>query len=308
VTAAICLWPASDRDRGLEAARRNDFETAEPLLRRARDRHPDDPEVVQALALGYVRADRRDDAGTELARWADLRPDDPEPVAASFRVWLRSRHFDRAADAARRWLRVGHVEPEAYPQIVAAFMLVGEPREAADAARAGLAVDPRSARLRFQLAEALRTTGQTAEARAELDRLTREAPEFPDAWRLRGIMAADADDPAAAVRFLERALALHPPDLEARYALGLALRRCGREDDARRELDRFEKIRLAADLAAISSAQPDQVDLAVRTAAAFFEAGLNREGQEHLRRALDRDPTNAEALRLRDAHGSTLPR
>jgi tetratricopeptide (TPR) repeat protein len=304
----VWLWPASDRDRGLEAAGRGDFETAEPFLRSARDRNPDDLAVIRALATGYGNAERGDEAAAEFARWTDLRPDDPEPVAATFRLWLRLRHFDRAAEAARRWLRLGHVEPEAFPQIVAVFMLVGGPREAADAARIGLAVDPRSARLRFQLAEALRAIGVTSEARGELDRLTREAPEFPEGWRLRGVMAAEADDPSAAIGFLERALGFRPADLEARYALGLALRRCGREDDARRELDRFEKTRLAVDLAEISSAQPEQVDLAVRTAASFFDAGLNREGHEYLRRALDRDPNNAAALRLRDAHQSTLPR
>jgi len=305
---AVWLWPASDRGRGLDAARNGDFETAEPMLRRARERHPDDLEVVQALATGYDRANRSDEAEAELARWAELRPDDPKPLAASFRLWLRTRYFDRAAEAARRMLCMGKIEPELYPQVVAVFMLVGEAREAADAARAGIAVAPQSVRLRFQLAEALRAGGQTGEARGILECLTQEALEFPDAWRLRGVIAAEDDDPAAAITLLERALALRPADLEARYALGVALRRCDREDDARRELDRFEKTRLALDLANFSSNQPDRAELAVRTAAAFFEAGLDQNGHEFVHRALERDPNNAEARRLRDAHKATLPR
>jgi Flp pilus assembly protein TadD len=308
VVAVVGLWPVSDRDRGLEAARSGDFDAAEPLLRRARDRRPDDVDVVRALATGYDRANRTAEAADELAHWTQLRPDDPQPVAATFRLWLRMRHFDRAAEAARIWLRVGEVDPEAYPQIVAVFMLVGETREAIASARAGLAVEPQNVRLRFQLAEALHASGQTGDARDILDRLTRDAPEFPDAWRLRGVLAAEADDSAAAVRLLERAVALRPTDLEARYALALALRRCGREDGARRELDRFEKTRLALDLADFSSSQPDRAEVAVRTAAAFYEAGLDREGDEFLRRALDRDPNNSEARRLRDARRTSLPR
>ncbi len=53
---------------------------------------------------------------------------------------------------------------------------------------------------------------------------------------------------------------------------------------------------------------PDRLDLAARAAAALFDAGLDRDGHAFVRRVLDRDPTNAEALRLREAHRATRPR
>lgn len=70
----------------------------------------------------------------------------------------------------------------------------------------------------------------------------------------------------------------------------------------------FEKVRLARDLADLSVGNPERVDLALRAAAALFDAGLDRDGHEFVRRVLDRDPTNAEAVRLRDAHRATQPR
>jgi Flp pilus assembly protein TadD len=310
--AVVLAWRLSaggrDRDQGLEAARAGDFATAEPLLRRAREARPDDLEVIRALAAGYDRANRADEAAAEYAHWSDLRPDEPEPVVATFRLWERLRFFDKAADAGARLLRFPALDRELYPHIVAVFMLVGRVREAAEAARAGLAVVPENPRLRHQLAEALHAQGQSGEARDVLEKLTRDAPDFTDGWSLRGTVAADTGDPAGAIPSLERALALDPANLGARYALGLALRRCGREDDARRELARFEKVRLAHDLADASVGNPERFDLALRAAVALFDAGLDRDGHAFVRRVLDRDPTSAEALRLREAHRATQPR
>lgn len=313
VVAAIGIgwrsWSGDrDRQRGLEAARAGDFTTAEPLLWRAREARPDDLDLIRALAAGYDRADRGDEAAAQYAHWSELRPDDPEPVIATFRLWERLRFFDRAADAGARLIRFPGLDRDLYPHLAAVFMLVGRVAEAVEAARAGLAVAPESPRLRHQLAEALHAQGRDGEARDVLAKLTREAPDFADGWALRGTVAADTGDPAGAVPLLERALALQPGDLGTRYALGLALRRCGREDDARRELARFEKVRLARDLADLSVGNPERVDLALRAAAALFDAGLDPDGHAFVRRALDRDPANAAALRLRDAHRATQPR
>lgn len=297
-----------DRERGLAAARAGDFATAEPPLRRARETRPDDLDLIRALAAGYDRADRGDEAAAEYAHWADLRPDEAEPVVATFRMWERLRFFDRAADAGVRLLRFPALDRDLYPHVVAVFMLVGRVGEAAEAARAGLAVAPENPRLRHQLAEALHAQGQNGEARDVLERLTREVPDFADGWALRGTVAADTGDPTGAIPLLERALVLEPSNLGARYTLGLALRRCGREDDARRELARFEKVRLANDLADLSVGNPERVDLALRAAAALFDAGLDRDGHAFVRRVLARDATNAEAIRLREAHRATQPR
>jgi tetratricopeptide (TPR) repeat protein len=310
--AILLYWRATahdrDRQQALEAARSGDFAAVEPVLRAAREAHPDDLEVVKSLAVGYDGANRGEEAAAEFARWSELSPDDTEPVAATFRLWERLRHFERAADAADRLLRFPAVQPGLYPHVVAVYMLAGRLRAAEDAARAGIAAAPENVRLRLQLAEALHAQGRSEAAAELLERLTREAPAFAEGWRVRGVVAGDRDDPAAAIPFLERALTLQPADLTARYALGLALRRCGREDDARRELDRFEKARRALDLADMSATSPDRIDLGLRTAAALFEAGLDRDGHEFLRRVLDRDPTNAEARRLREAHRDTTPR
>jgi Flp pilus assembly protein TadD len=312
VGAIVLCWLLSsgsrDREQGLEIARAGDYAAAEPLLRRAREGRPNDLDLIQALATGYDRADRGDEAAAEYARWSELRPDDPEPAVACFRMWERLRFFDKAADAGAHLLRFRALDGELYPHVVAVFMIVGRDGEAVDAARSGLVVAPQSPRLRHQLAEALHTQGQSREARDILEKLTREVPDFADGWSLRGTVVADTGDPAAAIPLLERALALQPGDLGARYALGLALRRCGREDDARRELARFEKVRLARDLADVSTGNPERTDLALRAAAALFDAGLDRDGHAFVGKVLDRDPTNAEARRLQEAHRANLPR
>ena len=300
--------PDAERQQALKAAASGDFATAEPLLRRARDARPDDLELIKALAIGYAQADRVDEAEAEFTRWSELRPEDVTPVAAHFHMCVRVRQNDRAVPVAEHLLRFQTIDPELYPPIVAVYMIAGRVRDAMEAVRAGLAVKPGDVRLRLQLAEVLHVQGQSKDALDVLQLLTRDAPDLPDGWRLRGLVTAELDDPAAAIAFLERALTLKPADLAARYGLGLALRRCGRESDARRELDRFEKARVALDLANSSWNDPERLDLGIRAAAAMFEAGLDLDGHKFVRQVLVRDPNNAEALRLREAHRATLPR
>src|SRR5438270_918802 len=71
VGVAVLWWGTSsgrDRSDGLRAARDGDFARAEPLLKQALDRNPDDAEAAEALARGYLAADDPH-AAAYLSRW-----------------------------------------------------------------------------------------------------------------------------------------------------------------------------------------------------------------------------------------------
>jgi tetratricopeptide (TPR) repeat protein len=291
------------RDRGLELAKQDNFTAAEPLLKQAVEHDPDDVDVIRALALGYTRQARVPEAIAALDRWQALRPDEQEPVATRFRLRIRQRLYDDAVSDAKQLLAFTTADPDVFPYMADVFRRAGRPADTEAAARAGLRVRPNDSGLRFQLAETLHAQGRLPAARDQLDELTRDDPRFEPGWRLRGIVTADGGDPAAALPLLEKAMTLDPTDTAARYHLGLALGRLGRTDDARRELDKYDKTRTALDLAGESYNEPDNLDLAVRAAAAQFSAGLDARGNELLNRVLSQDPKHPGALKLRAEHG-----
>jgi cytochrome c-type biogenesis protein CcmH/NrfG len=73
-----------------------------------------------------------------------------------------------------------------------------------------LAQDPKNADVRVDMAIAYHNLGRDDQARAEMERVTREAPHHRNAWLNLGVVTAAMGDNAAAVQAWERYLALEP--------------------------------------------------------------------------------------------------
>lgn len=86
---------------------------------------------------------------------------------------------------------------------------------------------------------------------------------------------------------LRQAIALKPDFAEAHYNLGFALERAGDDAGARRSYE--DALRC----------KPGYVDAHVALAESFLRGGANAQGEFHLQRALDLDPRNEKARRLR---------
>lgn len=105
--------------------------------------------------------------------------------------------------------------------------------EAVDAYRRALELRPDHEPARLRLAEAHLALGQKAEAAALLEPLKDEEDYAAAAYF--GLGRA-AEDPAVAVEAFEKALQLDPAASAVRHPLGLALRRLGRDEEARQAL------------------------------------------------------------------------
>src|SRR5207248_9167040 len=90
--AVFFLWRGyqarHERAEGLAAARLGRFRDAEPSLRHALERDPEDVEVIQTLARGLLGTGRYAEAELPLGRWCILRPDDAKP----FKSRMDARH------------------------------------------------------------------------------------------------------------------------------------------------------------------------------------------------------------------------
>ncbi|CAG4890854.1 Cellulose synthase operon protein C [Paraburkholderia saeva] len=121
------------RQRGLQALARNDVAAAEPLLVRAVQARPDDPDAVGALGVVRMREGRRDEARALFQRAAALAPDN------------RGK-WDSLARTAQFWGTLAEGRDAA---------AAGRPQDAERAARAALAMEPANADAKLLLADAL---------------------------------------------------------------------------------------------------------------------------------------------------------
>ncbi|HEV3444323.1 MAG TPA: tetratricopeptide repeat protein [Gemmataceae bacterium] len=82
-----------------------DFSLAKGALQRVLDEHPDDVEVLQALALGCMREMNAGQAEYYLQRWLETRPDDIQPLLERGRLYLDTRQFTKAIAEFREILK-----------------------------------------------------------------------------------------------------------------------------------------------------------------------------------------------------------
>jgi predicted Zn-dependent protease len=244
---------SQERTEGLAAAHESRFDVAEPLLRRAQERKPDDLQVVKTLGLGYLGTEQFAEAELELSRWCELRPDDAEP----FKHRMDARHWraraasnaaeqhrlmeDAAADG-RRALEIDPSDDAVAHEVVWLLLQVGRFDEAHKLCRECLRRQPDDPWLTYLLAKISYGRENPGQARSLLDAVLQREPRFTPALLLRAVLYNEAGEPAQAVPLLRRVLALdRDPPKEARYQLSLALARAGQDDEARQVMADLQK-------------------------------------------------------------------
>jgi len=110
--------------------------------------------------------------------------------------------------------------------------------------RVRLAPNLRDAHL--DLGDVYRAQGRTEDALVEYAVAAALDPTSAPAFAAAGQVRAEMADDEGAVPMLQAAVRLDAAHLEARYALSRALLRLGRAEEARRELDAFERLQKAA--------------------------------------------------------------
>ena len=209
--------------------------------------HPDAPLVLEALAKGYLRADRLGDARQACALWVTQQPDHPWPWLWSGNVSERLQDLDKALANYERAVRNApddrdarlalgglllrrkkyDIAAEQYERVLSRF--AGD-----DAASVGLAASRMG-------------QGRTAEVVPVLDDLASRTPPPPKALLLRGKAALESDRTEEAEAWLREAVRQAPDDREAHYLLSQALQAQGKKDEAIRVAARVEELRKVTD-------------------------------------------------------------
>jgi predicted Zn-dependent protease len=297
----------ADRREALRSAERGDFSTAEPMLKRVIERHPDDGAVARALALGYLSADRLVEAEPYFERWCAARPGDPEPYTQRIGLWLRWSRLENVVDDARRVVELEPDNRKLRQQLPRWLLILGRFPEAEQECRRFLSTWPGDPWVLLIQAMLDQRQGRQAAATAIVDKLVRDYTDFPEAYLLRGTLYLDADQPDEAIPWLKRAAGTTgPPRREALYELSLALARTGRTEEAERVMAEArllqEQEHLRELVRASKNERPDSIQVQVRLAEETLNAGQSERGLRLLADVLRQDPKCAAAHRVLAAY------
>jgi tetratricopeptide (TPR) repeat protein len=257
--------------------------------------------ALEALALGYLATYRHAEAARALDQWLELEP--KSTTALALRGRLRERGF-RTADAEADYQRALELDPghrdarlrladllldqARAPEALAHFERLARVRKDDPAVVIGLA------RCRFAL-------GQVEEATKLLDDLLARHPKLPDGLRERGKVTLAGGDADKALVYLRRAEEAAPYDVQTAYQLAKCLKLLGKEEQAKQQLARLERLQAdgvrVAKLATRIERSDDDAALFSEMGVTLLRLGQERAGVWWLERALRSDPAHAATHR-----------
>jgi tetratricopeptide (TPR) repeat protein len=231
-------------DRPAEAAQ--ELEVAERLA-------PKDPELLFALAAGYLRVKKIETAERLLTRVAAAHPQ-AETYVLIGRTYRDFQYFDRARAALRRALKQN-------PRVARAHYYLGTTalleegvvllEEAIDEFRQELKISPRDPLATLRLGVVLVEARRHDEALPLLERAVKEPSPPYDAWMYLGRCQLARGSPAEAVISLRKAREVAEATGQQgrrrsiHYQLAMALRDSGATAEAEREFAEAQRLSVA---------------------------------------------------------------
>jgi len=257
---------------------------------------PETRQILETLALIYLRQQRFHLARTALERWLQQEPDCVQ--ALDWRGWVRERtdNRDGAIQDYEHALRLEGDNDELRLRLVS-VLLDGEqlPRAWAHLQRL-CKTCPDRAEVRTGLARCELLRGETAKAQELLEGVLAEDPRNIEALFSRGQLELELGKLKVAEGYFRRLLRLDPSNVQAHYSLYLCLRRQNRsETEIKAQFAELEKVskearRLHALLGHQEVARTDDPDVASEVGSLFIRLGKPQLGVKWLYRALERDP------------------
>jgi tetratricopeptide (TPR) repeat protein len=226
-------------------ARTGQVDSAEPLLRRIlRGSSRPEPEVARELARIDLEAFRLDSAAVVLERWKRDAPRDATPYLWQIEIDRRKGTEPHVTVARyREALKRAPDRDDVRLGLAEALRAAHRPAEAAREYSAFLARHPVAAAAYLGLGRTEADQGKDDAAIRALDRALALAPDDPQALGERAALALRCGDLDGALARLDRAIARAPRDAELRYRRTLVLARLGLPDQARRDQAEVDRLR-----------------------------------------------------------------
>jgi predicted Zn-dependent protease len=268
------------------------------LLQQVNLSSPDTNLILEALAQGYNLIYHLDGAMGCLNRLLERQPDNLIALLLRASLWTTAGNYTGALEDCRRAVEVQPNHCLARFRYADALLRTERPDEALRQFeylhRQPGGEDPD---VLLGLARSHRQLGNTETARRLLDELLAGNPHHSAALVERGKIALVVETPAAAEKWFRRAVADYPYDPQSNYLLAQALRKQGREAEAR-DYEVTCK-RLESDLKALHEnfkrvlKDPTAAEPRLQAGLICLRNGRADEGERWLLSALEQAPDHA---------------
>src|SRR5262245_6155353 len=206
--------------------------------------HPDVRLVLEALARGYILAERWADARQACELWRAVEPD--APLAWLWGGWVCERmvQVEQAAEFYGHACELTSDDRDVRVAVARVQLRQRDPSAAGPNFEWVLAREPDDAEALLGLAQCRIETGRATDSVPLIDRVLSRDPTSNLAMSLRGRAAMESSEPAGAERWLRPVVQAVPGDAEALHQLVLSLRAQHKDEEAAqlaRRLDDLQK-------------------------------------------------------------------
>jgi len=226
---------------GMYYFRTGQFDQAEDRLRRATANGRGDARAFRNLAEVSFRAGRTEEGLAQQRQALALAPDDADLLVTHARALMAYGHAEEGRallDSGAKRLHEAAIPAERGRQAREALDYDG----AVASYQEALALDPKRSTTFLELGKTYLLMGRRDEARAALESARDLSPSDPYPYFYLGTMDADDGRIDPAIENLRKSLEGDPLNPKAHYALGQALLRAGRREEAQAEFARHAEI------------------------------------------------------------------
>ena len=220
------------------------FSDAEASLRRAVELEPDLAVAHVQRAILFLRDNKYRRAATALERVAAVEPGNLRARLLLANVYCLQLNLDSLA--LRQFTAVAEADPR-YPAVQFGLGRLlfrqGKDGEAVEHFRSELEAHPEHAEARFHLAKALLRMGRTEKVLGHLQALQGKRVDQAELHFFLAKTYHRLEQSAKAIEALLQGIDLKPDFPDAHYLLARLYLETGRPRDARKQMDRFERIR-----------------------------------------------------------------
>jgi tetratricopeptide (TPR) repeat protein len=278
----------------LASVQGGDLGDSEQSLRELlRQYHPDAPFILEALAAGYSRTNRHQDAINCLTQLLQRQSAHVPALLARAHSCFQLFRAEAAVEDLQRAVELAPERDDARLLLATTLAFLGQVSEAAGQYECLRRRRPDDAEVLVGLAVCRQDQSQFEEARAVLDDLLARHPDDEGGLIERGRVALRLGDAEAGERWARRAVERDPHNSRAPLVLALCLEAQGNHGEAARYRERADQ--LEADASGISvltrllAESPRDPGLHCRLGGMLLRLGREEEGVQELRTALRYD-------------------